>query len=1027
MKITKISITRPTVVVVASILLIFFGLFSYSKLSQELFPRVSMQTIMIGTPYPGASPQEVENSVTKRIEEAVSSLEGIKDIKSVSMESFSMSIIRLKYGIDTDRVMQDAQRKINTIRGDLPRNVKESSIDKYDYAELPILNISAVADIPDLEFYDFVKQTIKPSIESVTGVAKVELVGGNEREIQINLNEEKLRLYGLSIIQISETLINSNIDFPTGKVKNDERQILVRLEGKYQSIDDIKNVVLKVVDNGGVIKVKDVADVYDTQKEIVTINRANGVNSIGIIIRRQTDANAVHISKEVENKLSVLEQQYSSHNLKFHIALNDSEFTIQAVNSVILDLVMAVIFVAITMLLFLHSFRNSLIVLISIPISLVATFIVMFVLGITINLATLLALSLIIGILIDDAIVVVENIHRHLEMGKNRIQATYDAIKELGLTLLSTTLVLVVVFIPIALTQSAVSDLFRGFCYTASAAVLFSTLASFTIVPFLSSRIAKLENINTQSYVGRFIYWFEDCIQILAIKIRRLLEWSFKHKIIVFGSTSLLFISSLLLVPLGFIGTEFASIGDRGEFYLDIEMPKNSTIDQTNLLTRKAETIIQQNPYVTSIFATVGAQEDGVAHPYLSEILVKILPYDKRDLSTEECAREIKKTLQEHIVGAKIMIAQSAITGGKDIDPIEMYVTGNNVDTILVIAEKIKNRISLIPGVIDAKLSLEVGTPEINIKPDREKMARLGIPFELLGASLNNAFSGNKDAKFRDRNNEYDINIQLDNFDKKDIDDVKDFSLVNIHGNTIYLHQFAEISETESPSKIERRNRIPSVRVISQIAGRSVGVIGEDIIKEINTMKIPPSISVVYGGEMEIQDEGFESIGWAFIISIVLVYLIMVLLYNDYIYPFAVLFSLPLALMGALTAIALAMENISIFTLLGMVMLIGLVAKNSILVVDFANQLQQQGMNVKDALLEATQRRFRPILMTVLSTIIGMLPIALAQGAGADWKNGLAWVLIGGLISSTFLSLLIVPLVYYLLNKLMKRMGVKDK
>lgn len=431
-------------------------------------------------------------------------------------------------------------------------------------------------------------------------------------------------------------------------------------------------------------------------------------------------------------------------------------------------------------------------------------------------------------------------------------------------------------FYSYSLDASAVSDLFRGVCYTAAAAVLFSTLASFTLVPFLSSRIGKLEKINKQTFIGRFINWFEDGIQNVSLKIRGLLVWSFNHKIVVFVSTFLLFIGSLMLVPLGFIGTEFASIGDRGEFYLDIEMPKNSTIEQTNLLTRKAEVIIEQNPYVTSVFTTVGAQEDGIAQPYLSEILVKILPHDEREVSTEECAREIKTTLQDQLVGAKIMIAQSVIIGGKDVDPIEMYVTGNNIDTILVVAEVIKKCISQIPEVIDAKLSLEVGMPEITIKPDREKMTRLGIPFELLGASLNNAFSGNQDAMFREGNNEYDINIQLDNFDRKDIQDIKNFSLVNIFGNTIYLHQFAEISETESPSKIERRNRIPSVRVISQIAGRSVGVIGEDIIREVNTLKMPSSVSVVYGGEMEIQDEGFETIGWAFIISIVLVYLIIV-------------------------------------------------------------------------------------------------------------------------------------------------------
>lgn len=1027
MKIAKISIKRPTVVVVISTLFIFFGIFSYLNLSQELFPRVAMQTIMIGTQYPGASPYEVENSITKKIEDAVSSLEGIKDIKSVSMESFSMTTVRLKYGVDIDRVMQDAQRKISAIKTELPIDAKESSIDKYDFAELPILNISATSDMPDLEFYDFVKNKIKPSIESVSGVAKVELFGGNEREIQVNINDDKLKSYNLSILQVTQTLIYSNLDFPTGKIKDDNRQISVRLNSKFQSISDIENVILKKLANGGVVKVKDVADIYDTQKEVTTINRADGINSIGISVRRQTDANAVSISKKVENILALLEDEHSNDNLKFNIALNDSDFTVEAVNSVFLDLLMAIVFVAITMLIFLHSIRNSLIVIVAIPISLVATFIVLSILGITINLATLLALSLVIGILVDDAIVVVENIHRHLEMGKNRVQAAYDGIKELGLTVLSTTFVLVVVFVPVALTQNVVADLFRGFCLTAAAAVLFSTLVSLTIVPLMSSRIGKLENFKKQSFIGRSIHSFENLIQRISIQMCQLLAWSFEHKITVFICTFVMFIASIMLIPLGFIGNEFASIGDRGEFYLNIELPKNSTIEQTNKLTKQAEDIITNNPYVTSVFTTVGSQEDGQSQSYLSEILIKILPYSERDISTENCARDIKLKLQNEIVGAKFTTAQSAITGGKDVNPIEIYITGNNLDSIMRTATSIKERISLIPGVIDAKLSIETGNPEISIKPDREKMTKLGISSELLGASLNNAFSGNKDAKYRDGEYEYDINIRLDQHDRKNLYDIENFSLVNVDGKTIYLKQFAKVVENESPSKLERMNRIPSIRLISQIDGRPVGTIGDDITETINAMSLPSSIKVIYGGEMENQEEGFESIAWAFLISIILVYLIMVLLYNDYIYPFAVLFSLPLAVIGALFAMALAMENISIFTLLGMIMLIGLVAKNAILVVDFANQLLSQGVDVKDALLEATQKRFRPIIMTVLSTIIGMLPIALAQGAGADWKNGLAWVLIGGLTSSSILTLVIVPLVYYLLNRVMDKLGIRKR
>lgn len=1027
MKIAKISIKRPTVVVVVSALLVFFGIFTFTLLNQELFPRVSMQIITIGTQYPGAGPSDVESSVTTKIEDALSSLEGIKDINSISMEGFSTSIVRLRYGVDIDRVMQDAQRKINAIKAELPAEVKESSIDKYDFAELPILNIGATSDMPALEFYDFVENTVRPSIESITGVGKVELSGGNEREIQVNLNEDKLKSYGLSILQVTQTLVYSNLDFPTGRVKDNNRQILVRLEGKYQSIGDIENVVLKTLENGGVVKVTDVADVYDTQKEVTTINRTNNISSIGISIRRQADANAVSISEEVEKILAGLEQEHASQNVKFNIALNDSDFTKEAIDSVLLDLIMAILFVAVTMLLFLHSLRNSLIVIIVIPASLIATFIVMYAFGITLNLASMLALSLVIGILVDDAIVVLENIHRHLEMGKKRVQAAYDGIKEVGLTVMSTSLVLVVVFIPVALLQNMVADLFRGFCITAAAAVVFSMLFSFTIVPLMFSQIGKLENIKSDSFIGKFIKGFESIIQNVASKMRSILAWSFNHKLIVFSCTFVLFIASLILVPLGFIGNEFASIGDRGEFYLNIELPKNSTIEQTNLITQKAEAIIESNPLVTSVFTTVGSPEDGQVQPYLSEILIKILPYDKRDVTTEDCARGIKLDLQRQLAGAKITTAQSAITGGKDTNPIEMYITGNSVDTVLMAAEAIKTRLSGIPGLIDMKLSYETGNPEINIKPDREKMAKLGVSFELLGASLNNAFSGNQDAKFRDDNNEYDINIRLDQFDRKDIRDVENFSLVNAFGKVVHLNQFAQISESEGPTKLERRNRIPSVRLISQISGRPVGSIGEDILEAVSSMSLPASVSIVHGGEMESQEEGFGAIGLAFLISIILVYLILVLLYNDYIYPFAVLFSAPLALIGALLAMALAMENISIFTLLGMVMLIGLVAKNAILVVDFANQLRIEGMDVKEALLEATQQRFRPIIMTVLATIIGMLPIALAQGAGADWKNGLAWVLIGGLTSSTILTLVNVPLVYYLLHRVMEKLGWNKK
>jgi HAE1 family hydrophobic/amphiphilic exporter-1 len=381
----------------------------------------------------------------------------------------------------------------------------------------------------------------------------------------------------------------------------------------------------------------------------------------------------------------------------------------------------------------------------------------------------------------------------------------------------------------------------------------------------------------------------------------------------------------------------------------------------------------------------------------------------------------MKLTLQRYLADAKVTSATTGLMGDVDDAPLQLFVSGQNQDTVMNVAGRIIERISSIKGVMDAKLLVETGDPEIRIIPDCAKMAVLGVPFDALGNALFTAFSGNTDAKFRQTDNDYDINVRLDRFDRKNIADIENFSLQNISGQQVKLKQFAIIEESEGSSRLERRNRAPAVTVSSQAAGRPTGDIGEDIKQAIQELNLPPSVKIEYGGDMENQDEGFGSLGAALLISIVLVYLIMVLLYNNYVYPLVVLFSIPLAMIGALFALGLTMQSLNIFTILGIIMLVGLVAKNAILVVDFTNQLKVEGMELKAALLEATRKRFRPIIMTTLAIIIGMLPIALAQGASAEWKNGLAWAVIGGLISSTILTLVIIPLVYYGFDRVMKK------
>ena len=1017
------SITRPTTVVVTFVILAFFGIYSLTQLNRELMPRMEFDVISISTRYPGAGANEVENSVTKKIEDAIFSIEGIEEIAATSMENFSLVTISLKTGANLDKALLNTQRKINAIRSDLPEDVKEPSISDFSLADIPIMTIGAVANMGETEFYDLIDHEIKPALERIPGVAQVSLIGGNERQIEININKDRMEAYGLSILDISNVLINSNLDYPTGKIKSNNKQMQIRLQGKYNNLIDIENVILKYMPDGSAVKVKNIADVRDGNKETETLSRVNGIPAIGITIQRSADANTVEISETTKNILNALESEYKASGLNFIIAADNAEFTLEASYSVIVDLVIAIALVAFTMLLFLYSVRNSIIVSIAIPLSLVSTFIVMYLLGFSLNLMSLLGITLVVGIVVDDAIVVIENIHRHMEMGKNRVQAAYDGLREISGTIISITLVLVVVFIPVSLTQGLIANVFRQFAVTIAIAVLFSLFVSFTVVPLLYSRLGKTDEFSRESLIGKGIHTFENMIEWIANQFSSLLRWSLSHKIITSIITLTIFVGSISLIAFGFIGSDFAPLGDQGQFVIKMELPRDVSIEKTNQAVYKAENILRSSPLVGTVFTTVGAEENGQSQVRLADLRVKMLPHNKRNISTSDFSREAKSFLQKNISDAKIWVAMTDLMGNIDEAPIQYYITGNQIDSVRASANLILDNIRSVRGIIDPKLSVEEGSPEISIIPDRDKMSAMGIPFEMLGMSLNNAFSGNNDAKFRQNEYEYDINIGFDDFDRQSIADIENLSLINTSGNVVKLKQFAKIEETETPGILERRNRSASVTLNSQVGGRPIGDIGQDVSQIINSLNLPEDITVIPGGELEMQDESTGTMGIALIMSILLVYLIMVLLYNNYMYPFVVLISIPLAIIGSLLALALTMDTLNLFTMLGLLSLVGLVAKNAILLVDFTNQSKEKGMELKDALIEATHQRFRPILMTTAAMVIGMLPIALATGAGAEWKNGLAWVMIGGLISSMFLTLIIVPVVYYIMDNILTKLG----
>jgi hydrophobic/amphiphilic exporter-1 (mainly G- bacteria), HAE1 family len=1024
MSITEVAIKRPTLVVVIFTVLAILGILSYSKLNYELIPKFNFPAISIVTSYPGASANEVESSVTKKLEDALSSLEDVKSMQSTSQEGLSSITIELESNADANLAVQDAQRKINALSANLPTGVKAPSISKFSSDELPVIKLGVSAQIAPTKLYLLTENQIKSQLSKIKGVGQVSLVGGNEREIKINIDKRKLDAYKITISQVYQAIYYSNMEMPTGKIENDVKQYTVRLLGKIKSVDELRNVTVSRTPSGSSIKLSDIAEIVDGIAEQTNLNRINGKNSIGIIIQKQTDANTVDVCDRVKAQLKLLENQYSGYQLKFNIASDNSTYTLASANAVMEDLGFAILIVAFVMFIFLHSFRNSLIVLISIPASIISVFIAMYVFSFSLNMLTLMALSLLVGILVDDSIVVLENIHHHLEMGKDKRTAALEGRNEIGFTAVAITMVDVVVFLPLSLVFGMIGNMLREFSLVIVFATLMSLIVSFTITPLLASRYIKLQSYSKNSVLGMFSNWFESTYQKIVSFYETSLRWFLNHRKALYLMVTVLIILSFSLVGIGLVGTAFMNNGDQGEFIVKIEGEPQNTVYQTTQLTQKVENILLQKPEVVKVFSNIGYSSSdfgtGSGVNNKSEITVNLVPKDQRALSVTEFAAMIKKEVQ-NIPGLKVSATPTSGMGNADDAPIQVLLRGPDVDKLFEMGDSVMKIIKEVPGTNDIKLSIDKSKPELQIKLDREKMEQLGLNVQQIGSTLNLALAGNTNLQYSEGDDDFNINVKFDQFNRKKIDDVGSLTFLNNQGKVIELKNFATITQSLGPNKLERYDRISSLTVKCSVYGRPVGTVGDEIKAAIKEKIHAPEISIDYKGQMERQADAFSSLFTAIIFALILVYLVMVALYDSYLSPFVVLFSIPVAVIGALFALALSGESLTIFSMVGMIMLIGLVCKNAILIVDFANKFRKKGLAVRDALIEAGKERLRPILMTTFSMIFGMLPIALASGASAESKNGLAWVIIGGLTSSLLLTLVLVPSVYMTMENYKER------
>lgn len=1007
--------------IVLFLVVAILGFLGYSSMKAELMPPFTPPSMNVQVVYPGASPTEVENSLTRKLEDVLSSLQGVESMRSYSFEGMSMVFVSFTYGTDIDNAISDAQNKIASKKAELPSAILSPMINKISVADKSIITLSVTSDLETTEFSDLVQHRIVPELLRVPGMAKVESIGERPKEIQINLDMEVMRALGMTPVQVLGVLRAANLDFPTGSLRNDKTNTSIRLSGKLESVDEIRGLVMMTLPTGTQIRLSDIAEVTENAKDAVKLARVNGKDAVLLNIFKQSDANAIDVSDRVQECLVSLEKDYSDVNLQLETVSDSSNFTRESIKSVLVDLLLAILLVTFVILIFLHNWRNALMVMLVVPLSLIGAFIGMKLFSFTLNLMSLLGLSVVIGVLVDDAIVVIENVYRHLEMGKDPVTATKDAMSEIGFTVITVTLVLVIVFLPIALTNSLVSDILRQFCGVIIFSILFSLLAALTLVPLLTSRFSKMENLDTNKASGRALQWFENAVKDFGEWIAGILKWSLCHKrwigAIVLALTVLIF----ALFPMGFIGFEFMPDVDQSEFSVVIEMPKDISIEESSKIVTRAENWLLSQDEITEVVTLVGLtggnDESSQGTPYLSQITAKMVPPSERKESVTRYIAHLRGELTDYLVDAKVKMFAAALHGAGNSADIEYVITGTQADSVALFAEYALAELRKVPGTLQQQISTGSGMPEVEVVVDREKMSALGLSLDNVGLTMQMAFQGNTSMKFVQNDYEYDINIRADKFYREDIDDVSGLTFVNQQGNRITLDQFADVRLGTGPNRLERYNRNPSVSISANVVGVSAGAASGEFLSRVEEKAGQMGVTMETVGDMKSMMDSMGVMGIALLLSLILMYLSMVVLYNNWIDPLVVMFSIPFSILGAILALAMSGTSLNIYAMLGLVMLVGLVAKNAILLVDFANEQLALGQKMDDALLAAVRMRTRPILMTALSTIIGMIPVAVASGSSAELRNGIGWVIIGGMTVSTLLTLIVVPVVYKLFHK----------
>ena len=1025
MKIYESAVRKPISTALIFIGVIVFGLFSVSKLGVDQFPDIEVPYISVITMYPGGNAEDIETNITRVLEDQLNSVDNLDKITSKSSDNVSIVTLEFEYGCDLTEATNDVRDVVSRTQSLLPEDVEYPTVMKFSSSMMPIMMLSVTADESYNALYKILDDKMVNELNRINGIGSVAVIGAREREVQVNVDPNKLQAYGLTVESLGQIIASENINIPGGKLDLGTQTFNIKTDLEFDDSRELFDIVISN-QGGRTVMLSDVAEIKDTLEELTMDERINGRRGVRILVQKQTGANSVQIVEEVMAKLEDIIPTLPP-DCKVETIYESSEYIKDAINSLAETIMFAFIFVILVVMFFLGRWRATFIICLTIPISLICAFIYLYATGSTLNIISLSALSIAIGMVVDDAIVVLENITTHIERGSKPKEAAIYATNEVWLSVIATTLVVVAVFMPLTMIPGMAGILFKELGWIVTIVVCVSTAAAITLTPMLSAYMLKLDGgAHTYKGIGIIYKPIDKFLQWLDRLYERMLRFVVKWRKT--ATLLLLLVFGVSLVLITKVPTEFFPPSDNSRITMTVKLPQNTHVSETSRIARQIDAIIAENyPYIHMVSTSAGESSSSNAFAAMQTTGSHLINFNLRMPSREDVVRpsiyEISDNLRKDLAAIPEIDEFQVIPGGQQggmgggASNVSIKVFGHNMDNAMATANELKAKMAQLPSMRDVKLSRENLEPEFNVSFDRQKLAYYGINSATAAQFIRNRIYGYECAKYREDGDEYNIVVRYAEEFRKNIEDVENIVLYTATGQAIKLKDVATITEEQASPEIERENR---QRIVTVEGSVGAGVALGDAVAEVNAMladyEVPTGLSLELGGSIEDQGEAFSDIGLLLILIIVLVYIVMATQFESLLYPFIIMFTIPFAMSGVFIALWLTSTPLSLIALIGAIMLVGIVTKNGIVMVDYMNLLVERGSTISDAVINGGKSRLRPVLMTSLTTVLGMLPMALGIGEGSETWQPMGIAVVGGLLMSTIITLFIVPSLYAMLE-----------